>query len=187
MASRVWALVAALVVLNLLGWVQAVRLRRNLEADRITLERRLDSATVALTQARAAANRAAVEVRVVEARVEDRATEVRARAAEARETLADTAATVRALRVSLLATTEGAERLAAEVLTYRARVDTLLTSHLVERQAWAAERESLSALVDLERAATDAGRCSSLVGPCPTRWQSFGIGVLVAIAVVVLL
>jgi hypothetical protein len=72
-------------------------------------------------------------------------------------------------------------------LTYQATVDTLTTAHLVERQAAARQVEAMQAVIDVQAGALKAGRCSTFFGPCPTRWQSFALGSLVAAVVLALL
>lgn len=93
----------------------------------------------------------------------------------------------KALRMALSDVVAQAERYQAEVLTYQAHVDTLVKAHLAERQATAQQVDALQAVVDEQARALEAGRCSTFFGPCPTRWQSFALGGLVAAVVLALL
>lgn len=93
----------------------------------------------------------------------------------------------KALRMALSDVVAQAERYQAEVLTYQAHVDTLVKAHLAERQATAQQVDALQAVVDEQARALEAGRCSTFFGPCPTRWQSFALGSLVAAVVLALL
>ena len=93
----------------------------------------------------------------------------------------------KALRMALSDVVAQAERYQAEVLTYQAHVDTLVKAHLAERQATAQQVDALQAVVDEQARALEAGRCSTFFGPCPTRWQSFALGSLVAVVVLALL
>ena len=93
----------------------------------------------------------------------------------------------KALRMALSDVVAQAERYQAEVLTYQAQVDTLVRAHLAERQATAQQVDALQAVVDEQARALEAGRCSTFFGPCPTRWQSFALGGLVAAVVLALL
>ena len=91
------------------------------------------------------------------------------------------------LRQALSDVVARAEAYQVEVLTYQAHVDTLVKAHLAERQATAQQVDALQAVVDEQARALEAGRCSTFFGPCPTRWQSFALGGLVAAVVLALL
>ena len=93
----------------------------------------------------------------------------------------------KALRVALAEVVERAEAYRTEVLTYEAHVDTLVKAHLAERQATAQQVEAMEAVIGEQARALRAGRCSTFFGPCPTRWQSFALGGLVAAVVLALL
>lgn len=99
----------------------------------------------------------------------------------------ETDSSPKALRMALSDVVAQAERYQAEVLTYQAHVDTLVKAHLAERQATAQQVDALQAVVDEQARALEAGRCSTFFGPCPTRWQSFALGGLVAAVVLALL
>lgn len=105
----------------------------------------------------------------------------------ARFALANPDSSPKALRMALSDVVAQAERYQAEVLTYQAHVDTLVKAHLAERQATAQQVDALQAVVDEQARALEAGRCSTFFGPCPTRWQSFALGGLVAAVVLALL
>ena len=91
------------------------------------------------------------------------------------------------LRVALAELVERSEVYRAEVLTYERQVDTLIRAHLAERQAAGAQMDAMRAVMDAQAEALEAGRCSTFFGPCPTRWQSFALGGLVAAVVLALL
>lgn len=91
------------------------------------------------------------------------------------------------LRQALSEVVERAEAYRTEVLTYEAHVDTLVKAHLAERQATAQQVEAMEAVIGEQARALRAGRCSTFFGPCPTRWQSFALGSLVAVVVLALL
>jgi len=91
------------------------------------------------------------------------------------------------LRVALSDLVERSETYRAEVLTYERQVDTLVRAHLAERQAAGAKMDAMQAVMDVQAEALEAGRCSTFFGPCPTRWQSFALGSLVAVVVLALL
>lgn len=91
------------------------------------------------------------------------------------------------LRVALAELVERAETYRAEVLTYERQVDTLIRAHLAERQAAGVKMDAMQAVMDAQEEALEAGRCSTFFGPCPTRWQSFALGSLVAAVVLALL
>lgn len=91
------------------------------------------------------------------------------------------------LRVALSDLVERSETYRAEVLTYERQVDTLVRAHLAERQAAGVKMDAMQAVIDVQAEALEAGRCSTFFGPCPTRWQSFALGSLVAVVVLALL
>lgn len=91
------------------------------------------------------------------------------------------------LRVALSDLVERSETYRAEVLTYERQVDTLVRAHLAERQAAGVKMDAMQAVMDVQAEALEAGRCSTFFGPCPTRWQSFALGSLVAVVVLALL
>lgn len=91
------------------------------------------------------------------------------------------------LRLALSDVIAQAEQYRTEVLTYEVRVDTLVRTYLAERQAIAAQVEAMQAVIDAQAEALTQGRCSTFFGPCPTRWQSFGIGAVLAAVVVLAL
>lgn len=91
------------------------------------------------------------------------------------------------LRVALSDLVERSETYRAEVLTYERQVDTLVRAHLAERQAAGVKMDAMQAVMDVQAEALEAGRCSTFFGPCPTRWQSFALGSLVAAVVLALL
>ena len=157
-------------------------------------QRRVDSLTNILHEqrtmaamSRAKADTEAVKTRRSVAKADSTARAVLTLTDTARAVLRDSTANVAQLRATLEATTFAASQLADEVLTYEARLDTLLTAHLAERQAVANQMGTMQAVIDAQAGALEAGRCSTFFGRCPTRWQAFGAGVVVAIAVAVLL
>ena len=91
------------------------------------------------------------------------------------------------LRVALSDLVERSETYRAEVLTYERQVDTLVRAHLAERQAAGVKMDAMQAVMDVQAEALEARRCSTFFGPCPTRWQSFALGSLVAVVVLALL
>lgn len=156
-------------------------------------QREVDSLTTILhdqrtlaAMSRTKADTEAVRTRRSVARVDSTARATLTLADTAREVLRDSTANVAQLRASLEAVTASASHLADQVLTYEARLDTLLTTHLAERQAVANQMATMQAVMDRQAGALVAGRCSTFFGRCPTRWQAFGLGVVVAIAVVAL-
>lgn len=120
-------------------------------------------------------DRMAVQTRQTGARVLGRADTLAAVLRAAEPIVSDSTATSDTLRAALVAVSREAERFRGEVLTYQATVDSLLTAQLVERQAWEAERRAWAAV---------AGGCGRV--RCPTRWQAFSLGVVVAVMVAVL-
>jgi hypothetical protein len=91
------------------------------------------------------------------------------------------------LRVALTDLIVRAEEYREQVLTYEAQVDTLVRAHLAERQAAGGKMEALQAVIDEQARALQEGHCSTIFGPCPTRWQSFGLGAVIAAVVVLAL
>ena len=144
-------------------------------------------AEMALSLARGRTDSVAIAVRNVAHRVREAVDSAKGTTDTARAVLGDSTASQTRLRLTLAATTAASERLQAQVLTYEAQLDTLLTAHLAERQAAAGQIRAMQAVIDAQAGALEAGRCSTFFGRCPTRWQAFGAGVVVAIAVAVLL
>lgn len=158
------------------------RLQRT--ADSLRVEIRVVKAN--LTVARARADSQAIRMRQISHRVIEAADTLGVALDTARTVLADSAASVTQLRLSLEQTVAAADRLRTEALTYQASLDSLLTTHLVERQEAIRQIEALQSLADTQQMTLMQGRCSTFLGRCPTRWQAFGIGILTAFAVLAL-
>lgn len=184
--SNNW-LVVLVAVATLLGFLSGKRQRTDYTRAVDSLTARVRELEAAGQVARVQSDSAAVAIRRVAHLAREAREEAKGTTDTARAVLGDSTASQTRLRLTLAATTAASERLQAQVLTYEARLDTLLTAHLAERQAMAAQVEAMQAVIDTQARALEAGRCSSFVGRCPTRWQAFGAGVVVAIAVAVLL
>lgn len=185
--SLVTALLVALVLVLAWGWHRERGRVQGLEAE---LERRaqaLEAARIASDSARAVADGLTVRTRSAGRRLDEAREDLGARTDSARRILADTTASLRETRLHLAATISSVERQEAALLTYQATVDSLITAHLVTRQAWDGEREAAQAVIDAQREALNEGRCAILFAPCPTRRTSFLVGMVVAVVVVVLL
>ncbi len=183
-------MLAVLVLLAIglaLGWRRDAARARDLEAELARRTRAFETALAVSDTARSRSDAVAVRTRSSARRLDEAREDLKGRTDSGRAILADTAAGLRELRIRLAATIASAERLDAELLTYRANVDSLLTAHLAERQAWDAEREAARAVVEVQREALEEGRCAIFFAPCPTRRTSFTLGVVVAVVVVVLL
>lgn len=145
----------------------------------------LDSTRAVYASARRETDTVVRRVRVAAYRAADADVEL-GRAIDTARVALETDSTL-ALRVALADLVRQAEAYRGEVLTYQAHVDTLVRAHLAERQAAAQELEAARAVVDVQAGALEAGRCSTLFGPCPTRRHSFALGALVAAVVLALL
>lgn len=111
---------------------------------------------------------------------------------QSRLSLADTNVSRDTLQARLRETVAAAERLS---VAYDSTISSFVIERAAvtaEREAWLAERATWNTLVaakDAELAAwKDAARCR-IIGPipCPTRWQSAGLGALGALLLVVAL
>jgi len=187
MPKGLWA---AILLVAVVALASGVGMRKRQAA----WQRTVDSLTVTLDSTRAQysiekrrADSVTHAVRQAGHKVAEASEDLRGRLDTARAVLGDSTASQTRLRLTLAATITSAERLRAEVLTYQEKIDTLVTAHLSERQAAERQMQTLQAVVDVQARALEEGRCSSFVGQCPTRWQAFGIGVVVAIVVSVLL
>lgn len=180
---------ALLVVLGVVAYGWRVEYRR---AN--TTQRALDSLSVAVASAEAA--------RVIATRVVDtaRAQETKARGRlvdaffesyistnHAAAVANDTAATIDTLRAELRVMITSAERMRADAMAYQRTIDTLLLAHLAEREAWLAERAALTTYQTRTEQALAETRCRIGGISCPSRWQSFGVGVVVALTIAIVL
>lgn len=181
---NILAVLAIVAGVLLLGRSRQSERRLQATADSLRVEIRIAEAN--LTVARARADSQAVRVRRVSYRVAEASDTLGVALDTARTVLADSAASVAQLRATLEQTVTASEQLRAEVLTYQAALDSLLTTHLVERQEATRQLQALQALADTQEMALLQGRCSSLFGRCPTRWQAFGIGILATVVVLAL-
>lgn len=181
------ALLVALVVVLTWGWLQERRRVGALEAELEVRTQALEAARITSDSSRAVADGLTVRTRQAGRRLETAREDLGARTDSARRILSDTTASLRETRIQLAATISSVERMDAALLTYQGTVDSLITAHLVTRQAWDGEREAAQAVIETQREALKEGRCAILFAPCPTRRTSFLVGVVVAVAVVVLL
>jgi predicted transcriptional regulator len=181
------ALLVALVVVLTWGWLQERRRVGALEAELEVRTQALEAARITSDSSRAVADGLTVRTRSAGGRLETAREDLGARTDSARRILSDTTASLRETRIQLAATISSVERMDAALLTYQGTVDSLITAHLVTRQAWDGEREAAQAVIETQREALEEGRCAILFAPCPTRRASFLVGVVVAVAVVVLL
>lgn len=152
---------------------------------------RIVAAQAAVDSARQDVARARAGMDSLRARVQDRAAVVTARGVEtwerierAKEVVADTTATVKVLRTELHQLATSAEIFRADVLTYQRLIDSVLVAQQIERQSVDVEREALQRVIDEQAIALQDNRCGTRWVPCVTRWQAFGIGFTIAIAIV---
>lgn len=181
------ALLVALALVLAWGWHEERRRVQGLEAELEARAQALEAARITSDSSRAVADGLTVRTRQAGRRLETAREDLGARTDSARRILADTTASLRETRLQLAATISSVERMDAALLTYQGTVDSLITAHLVTRQAWDGEREAFQAVIETQREALEEGRCAILFVPCPTRRTSFLVGVVVAVAVVVLL
>jgi len=153
-------------------------------ADSLRVEIRIAQANLTVAQARADSQ--ATRARIGSLRLLAASDTLGVVLDTARAVLVDSAASLPQLRATLEQTVAASEQLRAEVLTYRQTIDSLLTTHLVERREAARQLQALQALADTQEMALLQGRCSNLLGRCPTRWQAFGIGILATVVVLAL-
>jgi anion-transporting ArsA/GET3 family ATPase len=185
--ADVVVLVALLGLVAIGGWWVSQGALTQYEARIANLEAVADSLEGVLARQRAVTDSTALRVREAGHRAADANLALGNALDTARFVLAAPDTTVKALRVALAEVVAQAEGYQAEVLTYQGWVDTLIKAHLAERQATAQQVQALQAVIDEQARALEAGRCSTFFGPCPTRWQSFTIGGLVAAVVLALL
>lgn len=148
------------------------------EVDSLTAV--IDEQRTLLAVKRGATDTAAVKARRTATASHSTALETLEAVDTARAVLSDSGANVAQFRASLEATTASAARLAEQVLTYEAVLDTLLTAHLAERQAASNQMATMQAVIDAQARALEDGCRPSFFGRCPTRWQAFGAGIVVA-------
>lgn len=169
------------------GWRSAYVRASGYEVRLDSLRQAASVAQFRSTLARTKTDTVIVAVRAADRRIARAADTLTAAIRAAEVTLADSAAVLDTIRSRLGSVTVAAREFQAEALTYRATVDSLLQAHIAERQTWAEERAAITAIVDEQAEALDNGRCSNILGPCPTRRQSFLLGVVVAVVGYVLL
>jgi hypothetical protein len=169
------------------GWWLSRGALTQYEARIATLEAVADSLENVLARQRAATDSTVRRVRDAGYRAADANLALGTALDTARAVLAAPDTSVPALRIALAEVVARAEGYQAEVLTYAQAVDTLMQAHLAERQATGQQMDALRAVIDEQARALEAGRCSTFFGPCPTRWQSFAVGGLVAAVVLALL
>ena len=168
----------ALLVALVVGLWMLVLARDNVPRARIAqLEARLAAMQTQLDAKQDATNKAVQNVQAKRNAI--KTPDFRLSVDSAMAVALDTSATLKELRVALIKTVEQAEAYQAEVLRYQEAVDTLLVAHLRERQAFTSQLDTLTALVDAQRPASQEWRF--------TRATAFGLGVSVGVAIVVAL
>lgn len=184
---RLWfpILFVLVVVLMATGWARDKRQGQRWERTIDSLSVVLDSTKAQLGIAKRQADSAVIKARQTAHKVAEASEELGARVDTARAVLGDSTASQTRLRLTLAATVWSADRFRAEVLTYQAQIDTLVTTHLAERQAAERQIGQMQAVIDTQQAALKQARCSNFVGPCPTRWQAFGLGVGLGVGVAI--
>lgn len=148
------------------------------EVDSLTYIVREQQAVLAVQRGKS--DTAAVRVRRQATASHSAALQVQEAVDTARAVLRDSTANVAQLRATLEATSASASQLAEQVLTYEATLDTLLTAHLAERQAASDQMVTMQAVIDRQADALQDGCRPNFLGRCPTRWQAFGLGIVVA-------
>ena len=175
-SSAVVLLVVALVI-SIVGWRRERR-----RAD--TTARALDSLAVEVHAAEAAritamsvVERARGAEVTARERVVDTFFESYIVSDSAAATLRDSSATTEDLRARLETMVASAQRMRQDAMAYQRSIDTLLLAHTAEREAWFAERAALVALQSRTADALAVSDCRVGLVRCPSRWQSFGVGV----------
>lgn len=149
------------------------------------LEARLESTERELASARYGTEKAAQSVKKIQERVSTGDSVMRIGLRRAKVAIEDTTTSLDTMRVVLARTVDKVELYQQEVLRYQESVDSLLIAHVRERQSYAIQIDTMQAVIDAQAAALMP--CTQFGVRCPTRLQSFVIGLAVAIAVVVVL
>ena len=152
-------------------------------ADAVRFKR--DSIAAVSREREAATARERAAARVIDARLNATNTAL----ADARAVLADSLATVVALRVTLAQTADAFDSLARAAVTYRAAVDSANAKDAEERallmSALTYSDSSAQAWKRAYEARTKQARCRVLFVPCPSRTQAYLLGAATVAALVV--